>query len=454
MAALMELDPIFVKALKLLHSKAKDSAAQLKQMVDDSITQKKGRSRDNSPKPSLITTKSSYGQSGAKPDFDEIRKREIEKRNFEKVNKDLSDLVQPPEPKKPKLEPKPNVDIKKEVQEHKVKTYKDKDPPRDKFEEKYEKKVKTEPVKPEPKPERKRIIVPEDDSSSSDDLGMDADDFAVDMGIACVVCRQFDSSAANQLVECQECHSLYHQQCHKPNVSSQDVNDPRFVWYCSKCQKNMKKIVTTKSQKTKPVTPSPSSAGSFLFPKDSGTKSTSSLSSKPSPTETPFQAFKRLAEAKAAGSSSSGGSKPFVGLAGLAANLSGKTSESSKSSKIADTKSSKSFESLKYTSKSSDSLKTKQSESKLSKSSSSGGISVKSSSSTGLAKLASSVTSSSSSGGSKSGSVSSSGSGSAKSSASQLSRSNSGGASQAMAAEKKLQMMKKKAAAKLQERRK
>ena len=38
----VDLDPIFVKALKLLHSKAKDSTSQLKAMLDDAIAQRKG----------------------------------------------------------------------------------------------------------------------------------------------------------------------------------------------------------------------------------------------------------------------------------------------------------------------------------------------------------------------------------------------------------------------------
>lgn len=38
----VELDPIFVKALKLLHSRAKDSGAQLKSMLDDAIAHRKG----------------------------------------------------------------------------------------------------------------------------------------------------------------------------------------------------------------------------------------------------------------------------------------------------------------------------------------------------------------------------------------------------------------------------
>ena len=39
--------------------------------------------------------------------------------------------------------------------------------------------------------------------------------------------------------------NLFVQECHKPPVTEQDVNDPRFVWYCNKCSKNMKKMVRT-----------------------------------------------------------------------------------------------------------------------------------------------------------------------------------------------------------------
>ena len=40
----MELDPQFIKALRLLRSKSKDSGAQLKAMLDEAIRLKKGLS--------------------------------------------------------------------------------------------------------------------------------------------------------------------------------------------------------------------------------------------------------------------------------------------------------------------------------------------------------------------------------------------------------------------------
>lgn len=50
-------------------------------------------------------------------------------------------------------------------------------------------------------------------------------------------------TSGNQLVECQECHNLYHQDCHKPQVTDKDVNDPRLVWYCARCTRQMKRMV-------------------------------------------------------------------------------------------------------------------------------------------------------------------------------------------------------------------
>lgn len=57
--------------------------------------------------------------------------------------------------------------------------------------------------------------------------------------------RQMTVSMGNQLVECQECHNLYHQDCHKPQVTDKDVNDPRLVWYCARCTRQMKRMVGT-----------------------------------------------------------------------------------------------------------------------------------------------------------------------------------------------------------------
>ena len=40
--ATKELDPVFVRALRLLHSKSKDSSSQLRAMLDEAIRHRKG----------------------------------------------------------------------------------------------------------------------------------------------------------------------------------------------------------------------------------------------------------------------------------------------------------------------------------------------------------------------------------------------------------------------------
>lgn len=82
----------------------------------------------------------------------------------------------------------------------------------------------------------------EDDSEATDiedNEAAEVNDFANDL--ACAVCKEFTWSSDNSLVDCFECHTMYHQECHKPPIKK-DPNDPRMLWYCSKCNKNVKKI--------------------------------------------------------------------------------------------------------------------------------------------------------------------------------------------------------------------
>ncbi|EFX79629.1 hypothetical protein DAPPUDRAFT_52309 [Daphnia pulex] len=94
----------------------------------------------------------------------------------------------------------------------------------------------------------------------SDDLDSlnDADDLAQEiMDLHCVICTGLDVTSGNQLVECQECHGLYHQECHQPNISDAEVNDPRSVFFCSDCSKSMKKTASrpkSSSSRESPIT--------------------------------------------------------------------------------------------------------------------------------------------------------------------------------------------------------
>lgn len=72
--------------------------------------------------------------------------------------------------------------------------------------------------------------------------------------LLCVVCRQMMQGDGNRLVECQECHGLYHQECHQPPINEAEIplNDPRLAWYCSDCKKKLNKVIST-IKSNKPV---------------------------------------------------------------------------------------------------------------------------------------------------------------------------------------------------------
>ena len=43
-------------------------------------------------------------------------------------------------------------------------------------------------------------------------------------------------TTGNQLIECSECGSLYHQECHRPAITEQERGDTRSLWLCSSCR--------------------------------------------------------------------------------------------------------------------------------------------------------------------------------------------------------------------------
>lgn len=69
---------------------------------------------------------------------------------------------------------------------------------------------------------------------------LQTDDLALEIledDLTCVICKGMDVGARNRLVECQECHSLYHQECHVPHILDSQIDVPKQVWYCSNCSK-------------------------------------------------------------------------------------------------------------------------------------------------------------------------------------------------------------------------
>ncbi|XP_006629961.2 integrator complex subunit 12 [Lepisosteus oculatus] len=287
----LELDPIFLKGLGYLHSKSKDSAEKLKALLDESLA----RGSDSNYRTTLkevevskvtvtkvslskqetksSSSSSSSGSGNGKSSSSEKSKKESEKRTSEKVKVDPVDAIDPP--KKPRLEKQENRSSPITVQ-----TSKD---------------------------------LPIPDLSSFDETS--ADDFAMEMGLACVVCRQMTVTSGNQLVECQECHNLYHQDCHKPQVTDKDVNDPRLVWYCARCTRQMKRMAQ-KTQKP-PQKPAPAVTSAVPVVKDTLVKKPEVKPKQD--TASTFQAFKRT-EVKASTAVSgnpSGNSSSLPAASGL-----------------------------------------------------------------------------------------------------------------------------------------
>ncbi|XP_077978666.1 integrator complex subunit 12-like isoform X1 [Glandiceps talaboti] len=273
-----ELDPIFVKALTLLHSKNRESDEQLRQMVDDVLAatqDKSGTDRKNTDSKSQGTSSKSSAASKKESSISSRsseQRKEPEKRGAEKFKPETTEPSR--EAKKPKLD-----------------------------------ETVSKPKKYESTFLRDDLVDEDDSTEKTEDSTTDADDFAMEMGLACVLCRQLDVSSGNQLVECQECHNLYHQKCHKPTLSDADVNDPRVVWYCNRCSRNMKKMASKQKSKS--------------------SMSSSSKDSKKN--EEPVLLFKRSESSMATSKNSAPGPsstshQPLVGLASLAANLSGKQS--------------------------------------------------------------------------------------------------------------------------------
>ncbi|XP_069599808.1 integrator complex subunit 12 isoform X1 [Ranitomeya imitator] len=308
MAAVMntELDPVFVKALGFLHSKSKDSAERLKALLDESLCKSIDigyrpplkdveQAKVMLPKPkSDVKSSSSSASSILKPLPTEKVKKEAEKRSSEKMKADMGDPIDLP--KKPRLE-------KPEARSSPVTVPSSKD-------------------------------IPMTDLSNFDETN--ADDFAMEMGLACVVCRQMTVFSGNQLVECQECHNLYHQDCHKPQVTDKDVNDPRLVWYCARCTRQMKRMAQKNQKPSQKPSPSAASAAMLVV------KDTSIIKPEMKPktdSANTFLAFKRTevkASAAASGNSSNSGtsSSAASGLTGWAVFVAKNASAAVASSKL------------------------------------------------------------------------------------------------------------------------
>ncbi len=213
--ATMELDPVFVRALRLLHSRSKDSKAQLKTMLDEAIRHRRGLG----PGPSGAVSPRDQ-QRFQQQQQHQQRSRELsdsKQRSLDKLKHDLSELVPS---KRPRL-----------------------DSPRSGSAGGFSSKSHT----PSPTPPgssrggNANGGGVESNSSTEDPLMGELDM----LDYTCCVCRSITQANGNKLMECHTCQDMYHQECHQPAVTNEEANDPRLVWNCSRCSI---KVVSVKSR--------------------------------------------------------------------------------------------------------------------------------------------------------------------------------------------------------------
>lgn len=91
-----------------------------------------------------------------------------------------------------------------------------------------------------------------------------------------------DVGARNRLLECSDCHSLYHQECHRPVVTALEADD---VWICQSCKDERRRVMERSptppliQQQTIPPASKPSKSSGGSSGHRSSSSSTSSSSS-------------------------------------------------------------------------------------------------------------------------------------------------------------------------------
>jgi len=199
--ATVELDPQFIKALRLLRSKSKDSGAQLRAMLDDAIRQKKGLA----PRSPSVTKPHSRSVSSDRERSDKDKKKDLDR-----LKKDLSELVdRPSDPKRARLD---SPALSSTSLSHSPSPTSISPPPKDNNE--------------------------NSNSASSDNMEYGDLEMNLEFDCSCCVCKSIVQESGNSLMECNTCQNLYHQVCHNPPVSNEEAKDPRLIWNCMKCTKD------------------------------------------------------------------------------------------------------------------------------------------------------------------------------------------------------------------------
>merc|ERR1719450_685693 len=187
--AAVELDPHFIKALRLLRSKSKDSGAQLRAMLDDAIRQKKGLGP--APRSPSVSKQHSRSVSSDRA-IDKDRSEKDKKKDLDRLKKDLSELVdRPSDPKRARLD---SPALSSTSLSHSPSPTSISPPPKDNE---------------------------NSNSASSDNMEYGDLEMNLEFDCSCCVCKSIVQESGNSLMECNTCQNLYHQVCHNPPVSNE-----------------------------------------------------------------------------------------------------------------------------------------------------------------------------------------------------------------------------------------
>jgi len=252
--AIVELDPLFIRALRLLHSKSKESDVQLKSILDESIRQRKAGLPINIPVPQV--TASSSGSN--------VKEKE---KNLDRLKRDLSQLVPGVPNKRPRIDMQP-VDMPASSSG----------------------KMSSSSMTPSPT----ASLVVEEDTGDMDI------DFQSLNDCTCFICKSFNQEPGNKLMECHTCQNLYHQKCHDPVISDEEASDPRLIWICSTCKP---------VQQTAPPKSSISGLSKSSSKSSSGSRLTSSSSSSSLPVDKRLQMIKKKSSSSSSSGNGSGSSR-------------------------------------------------------------------------------------------------------------------------------------------------
>lgn len=179
------------------------------------------------------------------------------------------------------------------------------------------------------------------DPDEAEDIEMNDEDFN---DLNCIICGSIMYSATNRLHECTECHSLYHQQCHSPNIEDDLFQD---IWICSNCKDKAKTPIPNVGDSAFPTTKSSSSssassASSSPYHKSAEVPPSKTTSSKSSSSSSSLKEDSKAGTKLISSSHSSSRSEKTHSSSSGKKHKSGSSSSKSSSSKDHDRKSKKS----------------------------------------------------------------------------------------------------------------